>query len=163
MMVANGFKARTKYIKERKMVQVSGLLHCELVTSDRLLLNGLSLKIVFHRRRGSFILMADDASRDCRVRIIEAQLCVRYVKLPDKKYRDIQQFLLATSACYSIKRYEDTFRGARNIKFELGECSCRSITKQCLWLWWIMMHKQEVLQRTHSISNILTQLKWTSI
>ena len=48
--------------------------------------------------------MADDASRDCRVRIIEAQLCVRYVKLPDKKYRDIQQFLLATSACYSIKR-----------------------------------------------------------
>ena len=104
MMVANGLKARTKYIKERKMVQVSGLLHCELVTSDRLLLNGLSLKIVFHRRRGSFILMADDASRDCRVRIIEAQLCVRYVKLPDKKYRDIQQFLLATSACYSIKR-----------------------------------------------------------
>ena len=51
-----------------------------------------------------FILMADDASRDCRVRIIEAQLCVKYVKLPDKKYRDIQQFLLATSACYSIKR-----------------------------------------------------------
>ena len=104
MMVANGLKARTKYIKERKMVQVSGLLHCELVTSDRLLLNGLSLKIVFHRRRNSFILMTDDASRDCRVRIIEAQLCVKYVKLPDKKYRDIQQFLLATSACYSIKR-----------------------------------------------------------
>ena len=103
-MVANGLKARTKYIKERKMLQVSGLLHCDLVTSDRLLLNGLSLKIVFHRRRDSFILMADDASRDCRVRIIEAQLCVRYVKLPDKKYRDIQQFLLATSACYSIKR-----------------------------------------------------------
>ena len=103
-MVANGLKARTKYIKERKMVQVSGLLHCDLVTSDRLLLNGLSLKIVFHRRRNSFILMTDDASRDCRVRIIEAQLCVKYVKLPDKKYRDIQQFLLATSACYSIKR-----------------------------------------------------------
>ena len=103
-MVANGLKARTKYIKERKMLQVSGLLHCDLVTSDRLLLNCLSLKIVFHRRRDSFILMADDASRDCRVRIIEAQLCVKYVKLPDKKYRDIQQFLLATSACYSIKR-----------------------------------------------------------
>ena len=103
-MVANGLKARTKYIKERKMVQVSGLLHCDLVTSDRLLLNGLSLKIVFHRRRNSFILMTDDVSRDCRVRIIEAQLCVKYVKLPDKKYRDIQQFLLATSACYSIKR-----------------------------------------------------------
>ena len=79
--------------------------------------------------------MADDASRDCRVRIIEAQLCVKYVKLPDKKYRDIQQFLLATSACYSIKRVVmKTFRGPRNIKFELGECSCRSITKQCLWL-----------------------------
>ena len=104
-MVANGLKARAKYIKERKMVQVSGLLHCDLVTSDRLLLNGLSLKIVFHRRRDSFILMADDASRDCRVRIIEAQLCVRYVKLPDKKYRDIQQFLLGIDLLLDLTSY----------------------------------------------------------
>ena len=48
--------------------------------------------------------MADDASRDCRVRIIEAQLCVRYVKLSDEKYRNIQQSLPATPACYPIKR-----------------------------------------------------------
>ena len=32
----------------------------------------------------------------------------------------------------------------------------------CLWIWWIMMHTQEVLQRTHSISNILTHLDWAS-
>ena len=29
-------KARTQYIKERKLVEVSGLLHCDLVSSDRL-------------------------------------------------------------------------------------------------------------------------------
>ena len=48
--------------------------------------------------------MADDARRDCRVRIIEAQLCVRYIKLSDEKYRNIQQSLTATQACYPIKR-----------------------------------------------------------
>ena len=47
--------------------------------------------------------MADDASRDCTVRIIEAQLYVQYVKLSDEKYRNIQQSLPATPACYSFK------------------------------------------------------------
>ena len=99
-----GLKARSQYVKESKLVEVSGLLHCDLLISDRLLLNGLPLKGVLHRQRDSFVLMADDASRDCRVRIIEAHLFVRYVKLSDEKYKNIQQSLPATPACYSIKR-----------------------------------------------------------
>ena len=92
-----GLKPRSQYIKESKLV-VSGLLHCDLLNSSRLLLNGLSLKIVFHQQRNSFVLMADDTSRNCRVRIIEAQLCVQYVKLSDEKYRKIQQSLPATQS-----------------------------------------------------------------
>ena len=80
-----GPKARSQYIKERKLVEVSGLLYCDLVNSDRLLLNCLPLKIVLPRKRDNFVLLADDASRHCRVRIIEAQLFVLYVKLPDEK------------------------------------------------------------------------------
>ena len=99
-----GLKARSQYIKESKLVEVSGLLHYDLVNLDRLLLNGLALKILLHRQRDSFVLMADDASRDCRVCIIEAQLYARYVKLSDEKYRNIQQFLPATLACYPTKR-----------------------------------------------------------
>ena len=79
----DGLKARTQYIKESKIVEVSGLLHCDLVNSDRLLLNGLPLQVVLHQQRDSFVLMADDASKDCRVRIVEIQLCVRYVKLSE--------------------------------------------------------------------------------
>ena len=42
---ANGrIKARTHYIKERKLVEVSGLLHCDLDYSDWAFLNGLPLK-----------------------------------------------------------------------------------------------------------------------
>ena len=67
-------------------------------------MNGLPLKIVLQRQRHSFVLMADDASRDCRVCIIEAQLCFRYVKLSDEKCRNIQQSLPATLACYPAKR-----------------------------------------------------------
>ena len=98
-----GLKVRSEYIKEIKLVEVSGLLHCDLVNLDRLLLNGLALKIVLHRQRDSFVLMADDTSRDCRVCIIEAQLYVRYVKLSDEEYRNIQQSLPAALACYPTK------------------------------------------------------------
>ena len=85
-----GLKARSQYIKENKLVKVSGLLHGDLVNSDCLLLNGLPLKIVLYRQRDIFILMADDASKDCRVCITEAQLCTRYANLSDEKYRNIQ-------------------------------------------------------------------------
>ena len=84
-------KARTQCIKESKKVEKSSLLHCDFVNSDCLILNGLLSKTVLHRQRDSSILMADDASRDCRVRIKEAQLCVRYVKLSNEKYINIQQ------------------------------------------------------------------------
>ena len=53
----DGLKARTGYITESKIVEVSGLLHCDLVNSDRLLLNGHPLKTVLHRQRDSFVLM----------------------------------------------------------------------------------------------------------
>ena len=96
----SGLKARTEYIKESKTVEVSALLHCDLINLDHLLLNGLPFKIVVHRQRDSFVLMADYASRDCRVRIIETQLCVQNVKLSDEKCRNIQQSLPATPACY---------------------------------------------------------------
>ena len=76
----SGLKARSQYIKESKLLEVSGLLHCDLVNLDGLLLNGLPLKIVLHQQRDSFVLMADNASRDSRVCIIEPQLCIRYVK-----------------------------------------------------------------------------------
>ena len=83
-----GLKARTQYMNESKLVEVSNILHCDIVNSDLLLLNGLPLKIVPHRQRDSFTFMADDTSRDCRVCIIETQLCVRHVKLSDEKYRN---------------------------------------------------------------------------
>ena len=55
---ANGeLKARTQYIKESKLVEVPGLLLCDHVSLDHLLLNGLPLKIVLHQQRGSFVLM----------------------------------------------------------------------------------------------------------
>ena len=67
-------KAKIQYIKESKIVEVPDLLHCNLVNLDCPLLNGLPLKIVLHRQRDSFVLMADDESRYYRVRIIETEL-----------------------------------------------------------------------------------------
>ena len=48
-------------------------------------------------------MIADDASRDCRVHTTEAQLCVRHAKLPDEKYRNIQRSLPVTPVSYPFK------------------------------------------------------------
>ena len=60
--------------------------------------------IVLHRQRDSFVLTTDDAIRNYRVYVTEAQLCVQKIKLSDEKKRNILQFLPATPACYRIKR-----------------------------------------------------------
>ena len=69
--------------------------------------------------------MVDDASRDCRVHIIEAQTFRR-------KIQEHSAILNSYTSLISnqTRGYKDTFFRARNIKFELGECSCGSITKQ---------------------------------
>ena len=80
-----GLKTRTQYIQETNLIKLSGLMHCDLVNLDRILLNSLPLKIVLHRQRDRLVLMADDASRDISVHIIEVQLCVWHFKLSDEK------------------------------------------------------------------------------
>ena len=47
----------------------------------------------------------------------------------------MQEHLTILTSCTSLlsnqtRGYEDTFRSARKIMFELGECSCGPITKQ---------------------------------
>ena len=96
----DGLKTRTQYIKERELVEVSGLSHCDVINLNCLLLNNLPLKMEW--KSESFVLMTDGASR--YFRIIEAWLCVQYAKLSDVKYRNIQQSLPATLACCPVKR-----------------------------------------------------------
>ena len=50
----SGLTERTQYIKERKLVEMSGLLHFDLVNLGPLLSNGLALEIVLHRQGDSF-------------------------------------------------------------------------------------------------------------
>lgn len=113
-----GLKARSKYIKGSKLVEVFGPLHYDLVNSNCLHLNGLPLKTGLHGQRDSLVLMADDPSIDCRVRII------RKIQGHPKIYIYYTRLLSNQTRCY-----EDIFRSARNIKFKRGEGSCGSITK----------------------------------
>ena len=80
-------------------------------------------------------MMADKRSRDCRVGVIELQLRIRYVKLSNEKYMNIQQSLPATPACYPIKRVvirtQFVVQGISSLNW--GEYSCGSISKQSVY------------------------------
>ena len=60
-------KARTQYTKEKKLVEVSCLLHCDLVILDRLLLNGIPLTKCFTNRETVLFLLLKIQADNCGV------------------------------------------------------------------------------------------------
>ena len=50
-------KQKFDFFKGSKIVELSGQLHCDLFNQGRLMLNGVSLRIILHRNRSPFSLM----------------------------------------------------------------------------------------------------------
>ena len=96
------------------------------------------------------------------VRIVEAQLCVRHVKLSDEKYKNIQQSLLSWYRIKCVVMKTHSFaQGISSFNWENAHVG--QLPHECWWLWWKRMHTQEVLQGIHSNSNVSAYLKSRSI
>ena len=96
------------------------------------------------------------------VRIVEAQLCVRHVKLSDEKYKNIQQSLLSWYRIKCVVMKTHSFaQGISSFNWENAHVG--QLPHECWWLWWKRMHAQEVLQGIHSNSNVSAYLKSRSI
>ena len=57
------------------------------------------------------------------------------------------------------RRFEDTFRSARNIMFDWENAHVDQLPNR---VFMTMMHTQKLLQRVHSTLNILVHLRWSS-
>lgn len=100
-----GLKDRFEFTKNSALVELSGRLHSDICNQGRLLLNGLPLKIVLHRSKDNFSLIADGATpASFKVKITDAVMRVRKVKLTVRKFAEIQQRLEKTPIVYPINR-----------------------------------------------------------
>ena len=96
-----GFKKRRKWIMTSKQVTMIGKPHLDLCFQDRLLLNGVDMKMRFVRSKDAFNLMGEG-----KVIIKEASLFVRKVKVHPSVQLGHIKALEKTSAKYPVRRVE---------------------------------------------------------
>ena len=83
-----------------------GPVHGDIFFQDRYLLNGVDLKLKFHRSKNSFRLMAALPDRNFRVKILEASLYVRKVVVSPAVALAHAKTLESATAKYPLHRVE---------------------------------------------------------
>ncbi|XP_023313450.1 uncharacterized protein F54H12.2-like [Trichogramma pretiosum] len=99
----NGLATRRLFMTNNS-VDMIGHLHCDVFNQEKLLLNGVEVRVRLIRSRDSFALM--DPTDSYRIRIDEANLIVRKVKISPSVQLTHSKALMKTTAKYPITRVE---------------------------------------------------------
>ena len=99
-----GLKERNSFTKESQTVALMGRLHLDISNQDRLLLNGVDVRIKLIRSKNEFCLMSSEADANYRVLIQEATLRVLYVTPTPSALLRHNQIIRKIPAKYPIIR-----------------------------------------------------------
>ena len=76
-----GLRTRYQFSKASGAIEMAGPIFCDVFRSERLLLSYVDLKVILNRNVNEFCLMASEADADYRVKLTEAYLKIRKVKV----------------------------------------------------------------------------------
>ena len=102
----HGFKSRYEFSKESGIVEMAGPIFCDVFFSERLLLSYVDLKVIMSPNSHEFCLMSSVANADFRVKLIDAYLKVRRVKVNPSVSLAHQAAFRNGPAIYPIRRVE---------------------------------------------------------
>ncbi|XP_071944761.1 uncharacterized protein F54H12.2-like [Antedon mediterranea] len=105
-IVNKGLKKRTEYIRGSRYVDLIGPIHCDVFFQDRMMLNGVDLKIKLHRSKNAFCLMSSDPQAAFKVHLDDACLYIRKVKLNPTVALAHAKALERGPAKYPLRRVE---------------------------------------------------------
>ena len=101
-----GFVARRHMIAQSRVVDMIGRVHVDLLLQDKLLINGVELKVRFVRSKDAFALIAGGANPAYKIQIVNATLFVKKVTLnPSVQMAHIKALEKAT-AKYPLRPVE---------------------------------------------------------
>ena len=101
-----GLKARYTFTNESKTVDMMGPIHSVIFFQDRLILNGVNLRLKLNRAKNSFSLVSSVHGANFKVVITEAILYVRKVKVASSVTLGHAVALKQTPAKYPIRRVD---------------------------------------------------------
>ncbi|XP_050781557.1 uncharacterized protein F54H12.2-like [Gopherus flavomarginatus] len=98
-----GFVKRAKLTAQSRTVELLGHLHSDLFFQEKLLLNGVDVKIKLTRSKDAFCLMGS-AAEGFKLRIVSASLFVKKVRVAPGVRLGHAEALLAANAKYPVDR-----------------------------------------------------------
>lgn len=101
-----GLQTRYTYCRNSSTFELMGPLHQDIFHQDRLILNGVTIRIRMNRAKNSFCLLSAVADASYKVVIQEASFNVRKVKIHNDTFLGIASALRQTPALYPICRVE---------------------------------------------------------
>ena len=102
----NGLHARYTFCRNSHTIELMGPLHQDLFCQDRLILNGVTIRVRMNRSKNAFCLMSPTPGADYKVAILESSFHVRKVKIHSDSFLGIATTLRQTPAIYPIRRVE---------------------------------------------------------
>ena len=100
----HGLRTRYQFSRESGTIEMAGPIFCEVFRSERLLLSYVDLKVILNRNVNEFFFMASEDDVDYRVKLTEAYLKIRKVKVSPSIYISHELALKKGPAIYPIKR-----------------------------------------------------------
>ncbi len=101
-----GLGARQQLTARSKEVDMMGKLHVDMFMQDRCLLNQVKIKIRLVRHKDAFALMGGGDNPAFKVKIVDAKLFVRQIKLNDTVEKIHKHALEKSTAKYFIRRVD---------------------------------------------------------
>ena len=101
-----GLNKRYEFSEESGTIEMTGPLFCDIFMTNRLLLSFVDLKVVMSRNNQQFCLMASEDDTDYRVKITDAYLKIRKVKVSSSISVAHELALKKGPAIYPIRRVE---------------------------------------------------------
>lgn len=99
-----GLSKRASFIKGSKTVDLMSNIHHELFGSDKLLINGVEMRIKFHLNKDAFHLMSEDTS--VKLQLVDSTFYVRKVKIKPALHLAYSRALEHSNLKYPLSRTE---------------------------------------------------------
>ena len=99
-LTTSASKTRKAQFHDSRETQYYGRVAVDFFTSDRHLLNGVTLRIAFRRSPDDFVVYSDDNTKHYKVQIVEANLYVRKMTVNDNVVASIERTLTKSPAIY---------------------------------------------------------------
>ena len=94
-----------EFYKDKKSISVYGRIHSDILNSDRLILNNVSMKLRLIRSNNAFVLKTYSSDTNTyRLEVLDTYLSVRRVRLNGNFLLNIEKRLLNETAKYPLNR-----------------------------------------------------------